>query len=120
MIWFRKKQRLPEELTVPKIAFIGEQNGVPEQKLKSELNILFHKTTTVRSAFLARVDYGNSDAFNIALCISSDTQEDAELKREAGRIFSAQFGHHEHLDIIFLRIEQETDLRHVCKPFFER
>jgi hypothetical protein len=120
MIWFRKKQRLPEELTVPKITFMGEQNGVSEQELKSELNILFHKTTTVRSAFLARVDYGNSDEFNVALCIRSDMAEDFDLMREAGRIFSAQFGTHEHLDIIFLRMEQETDLRHVCKPFYER
>jgi hypothetical protein len=120
MIWFKKKQRLPEEHTVPKITFIGEQNGVPEQELKSELNILFSKTITVRSAFLTRVDYGNSDEFNVALCIRSDMPEDVDLKKEAGRIFSAQFGPHEHLDIIFLRMEQEADLRHVCKPFFER
>jgi len=120
MIWFKKKQRLPEELTVPKITFIGEQNGIPEQQVKSGLNILFHKTTTVRSAFLARVDYGNSDKFNVALCVCSDTPEDVDLKKEAGKIFSTQFGTNEHLDIIFLRREQETALRHVCKPFYER
>jgi hypothetical protein len=120
MIWFKKKQRPPEDLTVPKIAFIGEQDGVPEQELKSALNILFRNNTTVMSAFLALVDYGNSIEFNVALCIRSEIPEDFHLKEEAGRLFSAQFGPHEHLDIIFLRMEQETDLRQVCAPFYEK
>ena len=119
MIWFKKKQPTPEEVTVPKITFIGEQDGVPEQGLKSELKLLFRNNDAVMSAFLARVDYGNSSEFNVALCILSEKIEDVELKKEAGRIFSAQFGTHEHLDIIFLRKEQETDLRRVCNPFYE-
>ena len=120
MIWFKNKQRPPEELTVPKITFIGEQDGVPEQELKSALTILFSNHATVMSAFLARVDCGSSSEFNVALCIRSEIPEDVDLKEEAGRIFSAQFGTHEHLDVIFLRMEQEKDLGHVCKPFYEK
>ena len=120
MIWFKKKQRPPEELTVPNITFIGEQDGIPEQELKSELKILLRTKDTVMSAYLARVAYSKSSEFNVALCIRSEIPEDVKLKQEAGQIFSAQFGVHEHLDIIFLRKEQETDLQQVCNPFYEK
>jgi len=121
MNWFfKKKQRSSEELSVSKINFIGEQDGVPERELKSALNLLSIKNGNVLSAYLARVEYGDPSKLNVALCIRSEKQEDIKLKREAGRIFSSQFGTHEHLDIIFLRKDQETDLRQVCKPFYKK
>ncbi len=120
MIWFKKKKRKPKEFRVRKITFIGEQDGVPEQELKSSLNILFSNKKTVMSAYLARVNYGNPNKFDVALCIRSEIPEDIALKKEAGQIFSAKFGNHEHLDIIFIRKEQETALRKVCNPFFEK
>jgi len=72
------------------------------------------------SAYLARVDYGDPSECNVALCIMSKIPEDIDLAEKAGRIFSEQFGTQEHLDIIFLRKEQETDLRQVCRPFYEK
>ena len=120
MIWFKKKQRSPEKIKVKRISFIREQDGVPEQKLKSALVILFQDSKSVISAYLARVDYGNSEEINVALCIRSEKVKDIKLQEKAARIFSDRFGSHEHLDIIFLRDDQETDLKKVCTAFYER
>ena len=120
MIWLKKKQRPTEELTVTKINFIGEQDGIPEQNFKTAINILLKKHENILSAFLARVDYGNPEEFNVALCIRSNEKDNVGFKKEAGEIFSAQFGAQEHLDIVFLRKEQEADIRKICSPFYEK
>ena len=121
MIWFRKqKQRPPEEITVPKLNFISEQDGPPEQDFKNALLPILSRRPHVLSAFLARVDYGKPNEFNVSLCIRSELPEDIQLKKEADRFFSSQFGTHEHLDIILIRPEQEVELRRVCFPFYEK
>ena len=99
MIWFIKhKQRPPQEITVPKVKFVGEQDGPPEQDFKNALIPIFSKRSSVSSAFLTRVDYGNPDYFNVALCIWSELPDDNKLKKEAGQLFSRQFGTHEQLN----------------------
>ena len=120
MTWFhRHKQRPPEELNVPTVNFIGEQDGPPERELKQSLRALFLRHSAVISAYLARVDYGNPQNFNVALCIRQTDSRDDSVKIDAGRIFSKHFGSHEHLDIILLRDDQENALKTVCKPFYQ-
>ena len=121
MTWFqRHKQRPPEEVHVPIVNFIGEQDGPPEQELKQSLRALFQARDTVISAYLARVDYGNPQDFNIALCIRQVDPLDERVKIEAAQIFSKHFGSHEHLDIILIRDDQEDGMKRVCKAFYEQ
>ncbi len=121
MIWFKKQeQRPPEELTVPKVSFIGEQDGEPEREFKNAVVPILSKRSHVLSAFLARVEYGSSDEFNVALCIRSGKSDDIEMEKDIGKAFSSQFGTHEHLDTILIRADQEDEIRRVCRPFYER
>jgi hypothetical protein len=121
MIWSKKtKQRPPEDLTVPDVMFIGEQDGESERGFKEAITPLLNQRPHVLCAFLARVDYGTSDEFNVALCIRTEKPDDVEMREDIGKVFSTRFGTHEHLDTILIRVEQEAELRSVCRPFYEK
>lgn len=107
----------PEEINVPLIRFLGEQDGSPERELKGALVKFFAKDGCVEAAYLARVAYENTSQ-SVALCIRSRFGEDPALAGEVGRIFSGLFGAHEHLDIVFVSEPQERELQRVCCPFF--
>src|SRR5437870_4855273 len=110
-------QRPTEKLKQRKIRFLQEQDGEAERDLKSSLSILFQKLGSVRQAYLVRVAYGDSAFHNVALCLRSDDGAEV-IVREVSSIFSAMFGGHEHLDIMFLSHEQETEILNICRPFF--
>jgi hypothetical protein len=119
MFWFRKKRRL-EELHVPKVNFICEQDGIPERDLKQKFIPLFETRDHILSAYLARVSYANPIEPNVALCIRMDKKDDIDLRKAIADIFAAIFNRKEHLDIIFIQSNQEEELRKVCRPFFEK
>jgi hypothetical protein len=110
--------RLPQQLTVRVIKFVGEQDGSAERDLKARLVELFHCEPTVRSAYLARTDYRDATGVHVALCIKSSVGEYVLLKRKVVDIFSAMFGSHEHLDVLFIRGDQEEELQQVCAAFY--
>jgi hypothetical protein len=85
MIWFKKKQRSSEKIKVKSITFICEQDGVPEQKLKSAFVNLFQNSKSIISAYLVRVDYGDLKDINVALCIRSEKFEDFKLQEKAAQ-----------------------------------
>ena len=119
MVWFRKKKKA-KSISVPSISFVGEQDGVPEQELKNNYLQLLQERQHVQSAYLARVTYGDSDAINVALCIRMECETDDALRKDLGNLFTATFNQKEHLDIAFIRDDQEEELKLVCQPFYEK
>ena len=118
MSWFNpKSKKHPEEIQVPQLQFLGEQDGPPERELKSRLAEFFRRDQSVNTAYLARVAYGDT-SLAVTLCLRSQFGPDRGLAEKVGTIFASMFGGHEHLDI-FLSEAQEAELMKVCKPFFQ-
>ena len=119
MLWFKNRSSRPPQQLAPRIIkFVGEQDGSPESDLKARFVELFRREPTVRSAYLARTDYSDSTGVHVALCVKSSAGEYPLLKRRVADIFSAMFGYHEHLDVLFIRDEQEEEVRQVCRAFY--
>ena len=114
MFWRRRKS--PQEIRQPSIRFLGEQDGEPERQLKSALVQVFEAYPGLGRAYLAVVAYGGSDEFQVSLCLSGG--EDHALIKAVGNCFAQIFSSAEHLDILFLSAEQESELMAVCKPFY--
>jgi hypothetical protein len=115
MFWRKRKPPL-EVRRQASIRFLGEQDGNPERQLKAALIEAFGKFPRLERAYLARVAYGESEAFEVALCIRGS--EDRALVKAVGSRFSEIFAGAEHLDIFFLSEQQESELQGVCRPFF--
>lgn len=119
MWWFNpKSKKHAEEIQVPKVSFLGEQDGVPERELKSRLVEFFQRDQSVVKAYLAQVAYSEQSPMAVALCLRSQFGLDRGVAEKIGKIFASMFGGHEHLDIIFLDDQQESKLAKVCSPFF--
>jgi hypothetical protein len=114
------RSRTPQQLTPHAIRFVGEQDGSPERELKARLVDLFSDKPTVERAYLARTDYGDTTGMHVALCVVSSSGEDKSLVSSVSGIFADMFGTHEHLDVLFIRDDQEQQLRAVCRPFYKR
>jgi len=112
---FDKRQRPPEIRTPTKIRFVGEQDGVPERELKALLapELL---SRNVERAYLARIEYQDPRAHEVALCVRG--VEDPGLVQTVAGHFAKLFGRAVHLDILFISESQEQELARVCKPFY--
>lgn len=102
---------------MPKVKFIGEQDGPVERELKQRLFVLFGHDRRVGAAYLARVTYSDATPVLVALCLRTEPEHERELAENAAQIFSSMFGRHEHLDILFLDARQEAELSRVCAAF---
>lgn len=111
-------KRRPLELHQKSLRFISQQDGAIERDLKTKLIALFHSDDVVTRAYLAAVDYGDLTTFSVALCLRTSYGTDSALVERIGSVFASLFSPEEHLDIIFLVDEQETQLSEVCRPFF--
>lgn len=121
MTWFKRKHSRPlEQVTPPVVKFVGEQDGPPERDLKTRFIKLFRQEHMVQRAYLARADYGDASGVNVALCVNSSVGEDMSLVSRVSDVFAEMFGSREHLDVLFVRGDQEQQLRVVCTPFYER
>lgn len=120
MSWFKRKHPRPKKVRPPVIKLVGEQDGSPERELKVRLIKLFGEEPTLQRAYLARTDYGDATGVNISLCVKTPMGEDMSLVSSVSTIFGEMFGSHEHLDVLFIRDDQEQQLRTVCRPFYER
>jgi hypothetical protein len=114
-----QSKKHPQKIQVPKLRFIGEQDGVPERQLKSRLVELFQQDQSVVVAYLANVAYGDQSLANVTLCLRRQFGPDSGLAEKIGNIFAKMFGRHEHLDIIFLDPGSQSELIRVCSPFYE-
>ena len=73
----------------------------------------------VERAYLALAEHGDETGVHVTLAIKSSCGEDPALIRKLMSIFSEMFSSHEHLDVIFVRQDQERQLRDVCAPFYQ-
>ncbi len=115
MKFFGKGRRSPETRTEKKVRFLCEQDGTPERKLK-ELLAPELISSGVERAYLARVEYGRSTEYEVALCLRA--REDPSLVARIAEQFATLFGRHAHMDILFLDDSQEAEVTAVCTPFF--
>lgn len=119
MGWFKDRQaKKPQKLTRVMTKFIGEQDGPSERELKAGFVELFRQEPTVERAYLALADHDDGTGIHVTLAIKSSRGEDSSLIRKLIEIFSEMFSSHEHLDMIFIREDQERQLRDVCAPFY--
>jgi hypothetical protein len=119
MSWFRDRlPRAPQKLTPPTTRFVGEQDGVSERDLKACFVELFRKQPTVERAYLALAEHGDGRGVHVTLALRCPSGEDPSLIRRLANTFSSMFGSHEHLDMMFIREDQERQLQAVCKPFY--
>lgn len=119
MAWFKNKaSRPPQQLTASVVRFVGEQDGPPERDLKACFVEQFKYEPTVERAYLARADYDDGTGAHVALCVKCFCGGDQTLNARVADIFADMFGSHEHLDVIFLRDDQEQELSQVCPPFY--
>jgi hypothetical protein len=109
-----------EQVNVPKLRFLGEQDGAPERLLKQKLSDLFRRDCRVRRAYLTRVRLGESTKTSVLLAVRTESDADKNLVDGAAGVFAAIFSADESLDILFLNEGQEITLRRVCMPFCER
>lgn len=122
MMWLPnlKYKKRPQEIQVSRIQFLGEQDGPPERELKAKLKDLFQLDQSVNTAYLAKVIYGEESHVTVALCLKIWFKTDRRLEKEVGKVFASMFGQQEHMDIVFLNDDQESELATVCSPFFIR
>ncbi len=107
-----------EEFIAPEIRFVGEQDGPPERDLKSHLVDLFADEPTVRRAYLARVQYDDSQNWDVALCLAAREPDIPHINERIGRLFAGVFAKHMHLDVLFLSGAQEEEIAKVCTGFY--
>jgi hypothetical protein len=114
-----KSTKPPENFTAPRIDFVGEQTGPVEDRLKVKFSEMFTQIPTVRSADLARLSYDESQGYSVGLCIRSTVGIDQSLQERLGKMFTEVFRPDQYLDILFIRDDQEHELRKVCRAFYE-
>lgn len=107
----------PDEMRVPQVRFLGEQDGPVEREFKQRLVELFGHDSPVGAAYLARVAYSDATPVVVALCLRVEPGQEHVLAENAAQVFSSMFGRHEHLDILFLDAKQETEVSKVCPAF---
>jgi hypothetical protein len=106
-------------LTVPKVRFLCEQSGPIETTLKERLSKIFSSGGLIRRAYLVRVTYEERGATSVALALRTSTDRDEPaLVGTVGATFASIFGSHEHLDILFVREDQEKAVSAVCSAFY--
>lgn len=105
-----------QELRVPEIEFLGEQDGLPERMLKERLSAAFVFHRQLDRAYLALVRY--ADETGVALCLSCPDGRNQKLAEVVSEVFGSIFGAHERLDIVFVGVDHELALQRVCRPFY--
>src|SRR6188768_1501283 len=109
MFGFLKRKSKPTEIrSGVNIHFLREHDGAAERLLKDALTALFRSSETVKRAYLAQVDYGDPNVFEVALCLRAE--ESASLVAAIGKIFAKIFSSYEHLDTLFLTEAREHEL----------
>ncbi len=97
---------------------VGEQDGPVEQDLKAQLTRIIRNADHVLAAYLARVYPVPSEERSIALCLVTETGPDESIVSDIATTFAGMFGSGVHMDILFLRTDQETWVAARCRPFY--
>jgi hypothetical protein len=105
---------------LPQVRFLCEQKGPTETALTSKLSQGFASSGLVLRAYLVRVSYVKDPAANnVVLAIRTRSGgEEPWLLPGINAAFASIFGSHEHLDILFVREDQEGAVSAVCPAFY--
>lgn len=112
-------KRESEELRVPSLRFLGEQDGPPERILKEQLCRLFCRFSDLRSARLVRTEIEGPGTHTVCLCLDTGHGADKSLIDAINSIFRRLAPRNVYMDIVFVSAKQKDELIHVCKPFYE-
>jgi hypothetical protein len=64
-------------------------------------------------------EHGDGRGVHVTLAIRCSSGEDPSLIHRLANIFSSMFGSDEHLDMMFIREDQERQLQAVYKAFYQ-
>src|SRR5688572_12273111 len=122
MNWFKKtfgKSTKEEPRPERHIRFLGEQDGSPEQEIKARWQPILATFPDVLRAYLAIPSFSQSQNYQVVLCIRSKMGNNPLLVDALAQPFREMFNTATPLDIIFLDAAQETDIKKVCRAFYE-
>jgi hypothetical protein len=103
----------------PDVQFLGEQDGQVEQDIKARWTPILAQSPSVQRAYLAIVSYDRAATYQPALCITHSLGDDPALVEALSEPFRRIFNTSQALDILFLRPEQEAQVRRVCRAFYD-
>lgn len=121
MGWFTDRPgKKPQKLTYVVTKFVAEKkDGPSERDLKARIVELFHHEPAVERAYLALAEHDDETGAHVTLAIKCSSGQDPALVRKLMDIFGEMFNAQEHLDVIFVRPDEERQLRNVCAPFYQ-
>ena len=101
------------------IAFLGEQDGAHERRLKEAITVLLDLNAGVARAYLARVRFDDGSSGGVLLgLLTRDRKEDGKLALQMKRAFGALFNTEAHLDVVFLDEASDALIRQSCTAFY--
>jgi len=109
---------LLHQLPASSLAFIGEQDGAHEQRLKEAISVLLDLNATVVRAYLVRASYDGITGGVMLGLVTHDKKESSKLALQMDRAFGALFNTDAHLDVVFLDDEGDAQIRKSCQPFY--
>lgn len=116
----KKKTKDSYKIPLQEIEFVCEQDGLAERELKAALLEVFACDKGIEKAYLARVSYRCSDEYLVALCLSIVSGHESSKVKKISKCFSRIFGKGQHLEILFLSPELESQVNTVCTPFYTK
>lgn len=122
MNWLKKtfgKSTSAETRKERDIRFLSEQDGPPEQQIKARWHSILATFPDVLRAYLAIASIGQSQNYQVVLCIRSKTGDNPLLVEALAQTFCEMFNATTPLDLMFLNAAQEADIQKVCRAFYE-
>jgi hypothetical protein len=110
-------ERPIDSFPTPKVRFIGEHDGVPEQEFKRRITGVL-KSSKTAEAYLAAVSYDGAQGPVVAVCLVGDSGEAEKVCSEIADIFMDLFKDTVPLDLMYITRDQRAELARVCRPFY--
>jgi hypothetical protein len=108
---------LVDQLSTAEIAFLGEQDGPAELRLKEALGVLLRLNQSVTRAYLLHDVKTGGVTLGV---LTGDEKKDTKLVEQVDKAFAALFNTTAHLDIIFLSENKDAEIRKALPPFYNR
>jgi len=122
MNWFKKtfgRSTSAETRKERDSRFLREQDGQIEKEVKARWQSILATFPDVLRAYLAIASFGQSQNYQVVLCLMSKTGENPLLVDALAQPFQEMFNAATPLDILFLNAATEVDVKKVCRAFYE-
>ena len=113
---FNNTSKSWDQRRVSEVIFLHEQDGAPERMLKDKLREAFQRNRAIEREYLAIARLGEETSVVLGLATRFGPEE--KIVTTVQSTFVSVCNSDEHLDIVFLTDEQESQLTKICKPFF--